>query len=146
MVAVVAVVSAGVAGCTTSTPTSGNESSNESSTSTSGGSVGVATAPTTAGLSASSDVAVKSCKQDQNDSTQVDVSGTILNHASVTSDFSFVVDVLNNSLPSAQSSVTDVAVPSGVVQAWSTNATIAGSTSGSFTCRVQRVIRTPSHT
>ena len=145
MVAVMGVVTSAIGGCTTSTPTSGSESSSESSTPTSGGSGGVATAPTTAGLSASTDVAVKSCKQDQNDSTLVDVSGTILNHASVTSDYSFVVDVLNNALPSAQTSVTEVAVPTGVVQAWSTNSTIAGSTSGSFTRRVQRVIRTPSH-
>src|ERR1700730_17523831 len=90
--AVAAVVSSGVAGCTTATPTRGNENSNESSTPTSGASGNVATPPTTAGPSASTDVAVKSCKQDQIDNTQVDVSGTILNHGSVTSDYSFVVD------------------------------------------------------
>jgi hypothetical protein len=140
-----ALVSSGIAGCSTTTTTSGNQNGSVSLTPASGGNDTVTTQPTTAGPSAAADVTVTGCKQEQVDTTQVDVSGTILNHSSVTSDYSFVVDVLNNSLPSAQAGVTHAGAPPGLVEAWSTTTTIAGSTSGSYTCRVTRVIRTPAH-
>ena len=140
-----ALVSSGIAGCSTTTTTSGNQEGSVSLAPASSGNDKATTEPTTAGSSAAADVTITGCKQDKVDTTQVDVSGTIFNHSSVTSDYSFVVDVLNNSLPSALAGVTQAGVPPGLVEAWSTTSTIAGSTSGSFTCRVTRVIRTPAH-
>jgi hypothetical protein len=90
------------------------------------------------------DVTVANCVQDASDSTQVDVSGSILNHSAATSDYSFVVTVLNGSTPATRTGVTQDRVLPGLVATWSSTATIGGSTSGTFTCHLSNVIRTPS--
>ena len=102
-------------------------------------------ATTTASTGATSDVTVTKCKQDPTDTTQVDVSGTIVNHLSVTSDYNFVVSIFNGSTPAAQAGLTQNGVAPGLVETWSASSTIAGSTTGSFSCRVRSVLRTPSH-
>jgi hypothetical protein len=134
----------GLAACSKTSTNSVEPSNTETSVSStvSGGS----TTPTpTSGSSAASDVTVTGCKQDSTDTTQVDVSGTIVNHSPVISDYNFVVDIFNGSSPAGQAGVNKNGVAPGLVESWSLSSTIPGSTSGSFSCRVKNLLRTPSH-
>ena len=109
-----------IGGCSTSAPHQGSPK----------------TIPVTSG-----DVTLTTCKQDN---TELVVSGSVLNHASVMSNYSFVVEGLNDGLPAGQSAVMQDSVSPGVVAPWSSTITIAGGLGGSFTCRLRSVYRTAS--
>ena len=88
------------------------------------------------------DVTVHTCQEDQLDRTQLDVSGSILNHSTVPSDYSFVVDSFNDGLPAGGVGITQSAVPAGAVSSWASHFSIPGTLGGTFTCRVRSLYRT----
>ena len=89
------------------------------------------------------DILVKQCKHDPTDPTQVLASGWIRSRSSVAQNYSFVIDWFNGPTPAAETSVSESPVNPDATVGWSANATIAGVTSGTFTCRIRSVVRDP---
>ena len=96
--------------------------------------------PTTLKIT-SGDVTLTICRQDN---TQLIVSGSVLNHSSVVSDYSFVVEGFNDGAAAGQVGVTKNSVAPGLVAPWSSEFTIPGGLGGSFTCRLRSVYRVAS--
>jgi hypothetical protein len=91
------------------------------------------------------DITVSSCGQDPADNTSIIVNGTIASHYGVPYDYSFYIDGYNGTTPAGGTGVIQNAVEPGAVLPWSAQITIAGSTSGTYTCRLRSILRTPSH-
>jgi hypothetical protein len=140
-----AVIGLGLVACSQTSTNAVQPSNGEPTVTVTVAGQGTTTQSSTVGGSAASDVTVTGCKQDPTDTTQVNVAGTIVNHSGVLSDYNFVVSIYNGSSPAAQAGVSKSGIAPGLVESWSASSTIAGSTSGSFSCRLRSVLRTPSH-
>ena len=90
------------------------------------------------------DITVTQCAQDRLDNTSIDVAGTVTSHYSVPYDYSFVVESYNGSTPAGLTSVTVNTVAPDVTRSWSDQLVIAGATTGTFSCHLRSISRTPS--
>jgi hypothetical protein len=90
------------------------------------------------------DITVTSCGQDPNDNTSIVVNGTISSRHDTPYDYSFVIDSYNGAIPAGGTGVTENSVEPGAVLPWSAQITIAGGTSGTYTCRLRSILSTPS--
>ena len=90
------------------------------------------------------DITVRSCGHDPNENTSIVVNGTISSHYNVPYDYSFVIDAYNGAIEAGGTGVTENSVEPGAVLPWAAQITIAGSTSGAYTCQLRSILRTPS--
>ena len=108
------------------------------------GAPAVTTPATTASSAAAADVGITGCTVDPNDNTFVNLTGTIVNHDTQTDDYDITITFLQGSTRVGSTGDLENAITAGQNATWSTSGSITPINTGTVTCQLSSVSRTPS--